>query len=296
MTIDLAAAEQFMHANARLLDRHRLAASVRNAPADKVLEALRPYQNPDGGFGHALEPDVRCPQSQPAATLQALQVLAGVQRLDHPMVAEAADWLESIAEPDGGVTTVLPTAAGHPHAPWMVPSHGSGFLTFALAATLWHAGSPHPWLQRATEWCWTELERPGDVGGYTVKFAVDFLDAVPDPGRAAGAVERLRPSIGADGCIRVPGGTEDEKIRPLDVSERPGTPSRALFTEDQIAADLVRLEQGQQDDGGWDVDYLHWSPGQSVEWRGIATLRALESLHAHGRLELPHGADSTRAG
>ena len=41
------------------------------------------------------------------------------------------------------------------------------------------------------------------------------------------------------------------------------------------------------DDGGWTVDFLHWSPGQSVEWRGMATLGALATLHTHGRIELP---------
>ena len=47
------------------------------------------------------------------------------------------------------------------------------------------------------------------------------------------------------------------------------------------------LEQGQQDDGGWMFDWLAWSPGQSVEWRGAMTLRALATLREHGRLELP---------
>ena len=285
MTINLESAEQFIHANARLIDRHRLAVLLHGAPVEPVLEALRPYRNSDGGFGHALEPDVRSPESQPAAVLHALEILAGVGALDHQWVADAADWVAAVAEPDGGVTTVLPSAAGHPHAPWMVPTSGSGFLTYAISGKLWHAASTHPWLHRATEWCWRELEATDAVGGYTIKFALDFLDAVPDPRRAAAAVERMRPHIGADGNVSVPGGTEDEKITPLDLSERPGAPSRDLFTRDQIEADLDRLENEQLDDGGWDFDFLHWSPGQAVEWRGAATLRALTTLRANGRLE-----------
>jgi hypothetical protein len=66
------------------------------------------------------------------------------------------------------------------------------------------------------------------------------------------------------------------------LSERTGGRSRALFTGDQIEADLDRLERGQQDDGGWTVDYLEWSPGQAVEWRGIMTLWVLTKLRAHG--------------
>jgi hypothetical protein len=151
--IDLDAAEQFVHANARLIDRHRLAVLLHGAPAGPVLDALRAYRTPDGGFGHALEPDVRCPGSQPSAVLQALEILAGLGELDDPLVGEIGDWLTAITNPDGGVPTVLPSAEGHPRAPWMVPAPESGFLTYALAAKLWQAGSSHPWLEAATGWC-----------------------------------------------------------------------------------------------------------------------------------------------
>jgi hypothetical protein len=39
--IDLDSAEQFMLANARLLDRHRFAVLLRGAPVAPVLDALR---------------------------------------------------------------------------------------------------------------------------------------------------------------------------------------------------------------------------------------------------------------
>jgi hypothetical protein len=282
--IDLDAAEQFVHANARLIDRHRLAVLLHGAPAGPVLDALRAYRTPDGGFGHALEPDVRCPGSQPSAVLQALEILAGLGALDDPLVGEIGDWLTTITNPDGGVPTVLPSAEGHPRAPWMVPAPESGFLTYALAAKLWQAGSSHPWLEAATGWCWTTIEAADGVGGYTVKFALDFLDAVPDPARAAAAVERFRSTLDADGNLPVEGGTADEKITPVTLSPHPGTPSRALFTSEQLDADLDRLEAGQHDDGGWDVDYLHWSPGQALDWRGIATVQAIATLRTNGRL------------
>jgi hypothetical protein len=289
MPVDVAFAERFVFANARLLERHRLAVLLHGAPVAPVLDALRAYRNPDGGFGHALEPDVRAPESEPAATLHALDVLAGIGALDDPMLADAAAWVATIADRDGGVPFVLPTAAAHPHAPWMVPSDGGSHLTFAIAGALWEAGSSEPWLQRATEWCWAKLERPDELSAYFVKFSLDFLDAVPDQERASAAIEDLRSRIGADGSIPVPGGTGDERLTPLTLSQRPGGRSRALFTDDQIEADLDLLERGQQDDGGWTFDWLAWSPGQSVEWRGAMTLRALATLGAHGRVELPHG-------
>jgi hypothetical protein len=288
MSVDVESAERFVLANARLLDRHRLAVLLHGAPVAPVLAALRAYRNPDGGFGHALEPDVRGPESEPAATLHALEVLGEIGALDDPMVGDAAAWVAAIADPGGGVPFVLPTAAAHPHAPWMVPSDGGSHLTFAIAGALWEAGSGEPWLQRATEGCWAKLERPDELSAYFVKFALDFLDAVPNQARAGAAIETLRDRIGPDGSIPVPGGTEDERLTPLTLSPRPGRRSRALFTDDQIEADLDGLQQGQEDDGGWTFDWLAWSPGQSVEWRGAMTLRALATLHAHRRIDLPH--------
>jgi hypothetical protein len=288
MPVDVGAAERFVLANARLLDRHRLAVLLHGAPVAPVIDALRGYRNPDGGFGHALEPDVRSPQSEPAATLHALQVLIGIGAADDPMVADAAAWIAAVADPDGGVPFVMPTAAAYPHAPWMAPSEGGSHLTFAIAGALWEAGSSEPWLRRATRWCWGRLERPEAVDGYWMKFALDFLDGVPDQPRADAAIERLRPQLGAEGSIPVPGGTENERLGPLELSARPGGRSRALFTERQIEAELDALERGQREDGGWTFDWLGWSPGQSVEWRGIMTLRALATLHAHGRMPGNH--------
>jgi hypothetical protein len=289
MSIDVDAAERFMLANARLLDRHRLAVLLYGEPTAPVLATLLGYRNRDGGFGHALEPDVRSPESEPAATLHALEVLAEVGELGDAMVADATAWLARVAEPDGGVPFVMPAAAAYPHAPWMVPSQGGSQLTFAIAGLLWKAGSSDPWLARATDWCWAKLDRPGEMGGYLVKFALDFLDSVPDEARARAVIGDLRAAIGADGSLPVPGGTEDERLTPLTLSQRPAGRSRALFTSAQIEADLDLLEGGQRDDGGWSFDWLGWSPGQSVEWRGIVTLRALATLAKHGRIALHQG-------
>jgi hypothetical protein len=283
---DLDAAAGFIWRHARLIDRHRYAHLFLGAEPEPIIRALRAYQNPDRGFGHALEPDIRAPSSEPSSTLHALVVLAEVGALADPMVGEAAAWVASIAEPDGGVPFSLPAAAAHPHAPFLSlpPSPGGSFFTLALAGLLWEAGSNEPWLERATEWSWERLEEPGDLEAYAVKCALDFLDRVPDETRAYDAVERLRPHFEADGSIPVRGGADDERLTALTLSPRPGLRSRLLFTEEQIEADLDGLAEGQQKDGGWMFDFGVWSSGQLAECRGLATLHALATLDAHGRL------------
>ena len=278
------AAARFVYANGRLLERHRLAALTDTAAVGSVIEALRGYRNDDGGFGHALEPDVRAPTSEPASTLAALEVLGEIGRLADAMVRDAATWIATIARDDGGIPFVLPAAAAFPRAPWMEPSAEASHLTFALAAALWQAGATGDWLERATDWCWATLEAVDEMSGYWVKFGLAFLDHAPDSERAERGVERLRTHVRGDGSVAVPGGTEHEALTPLDLSPRPGSRSRALFTDEQIQSDLNRLELGQQEDGGWMFDWLAWSPGQAVEWRGIVTVRALTTLAANGRV------------
>jgi hypothetical protein len=285
-SVDVDGAERFLLANARLLDRHRLAVLLRGAPVESVLAALRAYRNPDGGFGHALEPDIRAPSSEPSATMHALEVLEEVGARNDPMAAEAAAWVASIAEPDGGVPFSLPEAAAHPHAPFLTlpPSPGGSFFTLALAGLLWALGADEPWLQRATDWSWASLEDADDLEAYGVKCAIDFLDRVPNDARARDALERLRPAFRPDGSIPVRGGAENERLPALTLSPRPGLRSRALFTEEQIEADLDRLVEEQQRDGGWMFDFGVWSPGQLAEYRGLVTLQALATLDANGRL------------
>jgi hypothetical protein len=130
VSVDVDAAERFVFANARLLDRHRLAGLLHAAPVAPVLSALRGYRNVDGGFGLALEPDVRGPESEPASVLRALEVLIEIGAVADSLIADAAAWIEGTADPDGGVPFLMPSATRYPRAPWMVPADGGSFLTW----------------------------------------------------------------------------------------------------------------------------------------------------------------------
>ena len=71
-------AETFIWSNARLLERRLFAYHFRGGARQAVLAALRAYQNEDGGFGQALEPDIRCPDSQPVPVQHALEIMDAV--------------------------------------------------------------------------------------------------------------------------------------------------------------------------------------------------------------------------
>jgi hypothetical protein len=143
------------------------------------------------------------------------------------------------------------------------------------------AVAAHPWLGRATDWA-TEriaaLEEPGHAIAF--RYVLQLLDALD----ARDELERLGAHLPPDGRMPVAGGKPDEAMRPLDFSPQPGRPLRALLDPRTIEADLDRLQAEQHDDGGWDVDWQHWSPAGRLDWRGWATVRAVRMLGANGRL------------
>lgn len=278
MDINLAA--DFMATHARLLDRRRFQALMGERDPAGLLAALNAYRNPDGGYGWGLEPDLRSPESQPGAALHAFEVLEHLEGAREAV--ELCDWLASISLPDGGLPFALPLTNPAGDAPWWqgADQSASSLQITAISAAAAHrvpglAG--HPWLERATRYCLDTIDALDEAPhAYILCFAVHLLDAIQDTERLA----RLAKHIPADGIVRVEGGTEDESLHPLDFAPRPGTPARALFSPDVIAADLERLDALQQDDGGWVVDYAVISPAGAMDWRGHVTVSAVDILRA----------------
>src|SRR5215213_7159325 len=107
----LDAARAFIAAHARVLDRRRFERLFDGGEAGPVRDAVAAYRNADGGFGHALEPDGRCPGSQPAAMQLALRVLDECDAWDEDLVGGALGWLDAF---EVSVPFVLPSIEGWP--------------------------------------------------------------------------------------------------------------------------------------------------------------------------------------
>jgi hypothetical protein len=288
-TPDLDAAEHFLAAHARVLDRRRFAHLFRDGPAEAVRDAVAAYRNADGGFGHALEPDGRGPESQPAAVEAALRVLDEAGAWDPELVGGACDWLGSIAPREGGAPFVMPGVEGWPHAPWWRVDEGlpaSVITTGQIAGTLLRRRVEHPWLDQATEWLWRRAEDPGvpessPSAGYQVLGLVRFLDHVPDAERADAALDGLADHIAA--VVRSDPAAEGELQSPLDLAPEPRSRVRRLLDDDLVAAHLDALAAGAGRDGGWTFPWPAWSPAAEADWRGAVTVDALVVLRANAR-------------
>jgi hypothetical protein len=294
MTVDLAAAADFLAASARMLDRRRFQLLVAGGTPDAVLAAVDGYRNADGGYGWGLEPDLRSGASQPGGALHAFEVFADALPEVTGRAAELCDWLAEVTLPDGGLPFALPVPDPAACAPFWAsadPTASSLQITAVVAAAAHRvaaadpAVSEHPWLARATAFCLAAVVDPGPAHAMELAFAVRFLDAASQVApEAAELVDRLRPQVPEQGLLHVTGGAADEFMRPLDFAPAPGGPARALFAPGVVERDLDRLAGGQQPDGGWTVDFDSYSPAATLEWRGHATVQALVVLRDNGRL------------
>jgi hypothetical protein len=283
---DIDAAAQFIAGHARLLERRRFAYFEGDGSAEAVLRALEAYRNADGGLGH-LEPDLRTPTSQPSSLLYALEILHEVSAPDLSIALGGLDWLETITHDDGGIPFLLPSAYEWPHAPWWDAGDGgesSLLMTAGIAAMARRLGLEHPWIERASAFCWQELSDVRDASAYTLRYAVDFLDSAARDPRAMRVLDQARELIPDDGLLRVSIGAEGEALRPLDLAPRPDHLARSLYGDEVIERELTTLAEAQQPDGGWTFTWLAWNPAAELEWRGVVTVNALRTLREYGRL------------
>ncbi|MEO3828033.1 hypothetical protein [Actinomadura sp. B10D3] len=281
--MNLTKASAFMATHARPLDRRRFELLTGEGDRDALLAALNAYRNPDGGYGHGLEPDLRSRTSQPGPALHAFEVFEELGPATAPEAVALCDWLDSVALPDGGLPFGLhvPDPAGC--APFWAgadPTVSSLQITAVVAATAQRvavhdkAVASHPWLERATRYCLDALRAKDELHALELAFALWLADAVED----IEAIDLLGRHIPENGLVHVQGGQEDEMMRPLDFAPYPGRPVRRLFNDDLVAAELRRLDEEQQDDGGWRVDFASYSPAAELEWRGYATVKAVSIL------------------
>jgi hypothetical protein len=112
---------EFIYRNARPLDITRWQYHFEDGSKEAVLTALAAYQNEDGGFGHALEPDCWNPNSSPIQTWTATEILREIGFTDknHPVIKGILRYLASGQDFEGQFWyNAVESNNDYPHSPW----------------------------------------------------------------------------------------------------------------------------------------------------------------------------------
>ncbi|QQS38389.1 hypothetical protein IPM62_03315 [Candidatus Woesebacteria bacterium] len=119
--VSLEKAKEWIRNNGRPLEKSLVKFHFAGESSQGVISALKTFQNEDGGFGNAMEPDLRTPASSILGTSIALQVLRSleIEMGDLDFVKSAVQYiLKNYNEADQSWRIIPRKAEDAPHAPW----------------------------------------------------------------------------------------------------------------------------------------------------------------------------------
>ncbi len=274
---------KFIYRNARPLDFARWRYHFEGGSREEVLRALCAYQNEDGGFGHALEPDCWNPNSLPMGTWAATEYVREIGLTDrtHPLVQGILRYLESEKDFDSEKRLwldTIPSSNDYPGAFWWrydgKGSHGyTPNPTAALAgfiicyadrdSALWQRGASLA--REAFEWLVQNVPFDDEMKAscmvalyeYCLEAGTDFLD-----------MERFREllvrQVNHVICRDPEKWFTEYRPKPsMFIKDRtsPFLPGNESLAEEECR----RIRSNQEEDGGYPVTWT-WGTGYDREF------------------------------
>jgi hypothetical protein len=279
-------AKVFLYTQARLLERLLFAVRFENADPRSVGLLVSAYQNRDGGLGHALEPDLRSPRSQPLFIEIGLRAMHDAGCQDHKLSLSLCSFLETVCDESGLVPPILPDAYESPHAShWRGPQSPSVNPTASICGLLLDQGINHPWLARTTDTCCDRLIARPPNEAHELECAAVLADHLTDEDTGNRIGSMIASKLKTARFFIPDAPVRDYGLTPLHFAPSPDSRWNALFTSAQLQGHLEDLRTRQMDDGGWPISWKPPGSASECEWRGRWTLQAIDTLVAYGMLE-----------
>lgn len=295
------ASREFLEVTARPLEVAQFRHAFLGVPTEPVLNALRGFRNDDGGFGHALEPDLRTPDSSVLCTSIALRILRSLEiSTEHAFVSGSIGYLlASLDREQCGWRIIPETAESSPRAPWWYQKGREGsFDAFSLNPTAEILGYlfdnreqvGQEVVSAVSDRVFRELGRPLELEMHELLCCLRLFQTKHLPDKYRGQLlARLNQSIkGVVACD--PKDWTGYSLRPLQVADAPQSPFVAGL-RDAVADNLDYVIASQNADGSWtptwswdDAFPEAWAKAKD-EWSGVITLDNLLTLQRFGRIE-----------
>ncbi len=301
-----AQARKYLLASARPLEAAMYRYRFEEGDAEAVLTELAKFQNPDGGFGNALEPDLRSPASSPLATTTALQRLRMLNApAQHPLVAGAIRYL--VAAYDAAYQSwplVRPESEAAPHAPWWNQEGLEGrFGSFAVNPRAEVLGYFHEFAEETDAQAVTLrdtltpivfqdlLQRTEPLSGDAFLCCQRLVDSPGVPSSMAVDLQRWLLRMADTAVATEPAAWSGYVLLPLQVAPNRTAPMGIPLAH-VLPANLDFVIDSQAEDGSWAPTWSWFGaypedwPLAERDWRGVLTLERLEWLHAYDRIEM----------
>lgn len=284
--------------SARPLDRALWRFHFEGGPAEDVWVELGRFRNDDRGFGHALEPDLRAPESSVLATTYALDVAVQLGDSSHELVDDAVGHLVDVLDHHRGVWRFLPEEmTPAPHAPWWDQEQlDETFAGFAI----------NPRAKVVAHLIWADRPQGAEIVERLVPPLVDLIDRLAPPldvnsiecirelghrldeARAASVLRRY-DDLAAASVVTDEEAWAGYGVRPLDAVRDPSEPLYERL-RDLVDRHLDFEIDRQSPDGSWAPTWSWFGshdetwPVAEVEWKGHLTVETVRTLRRFGRV------------
>ena len=226
-------AADYLRNEARPLERALFAYHFEGRGRTAVLAALVPYQNADGGFGRALEPDMRAEASSVVATTIALDILrrVGANEETSGLPAALVYLMDNYDVETERWPIISPAVEDAPHAPWWdFAASATNFRGFwanpraSVVGYLWQYRKlvPSPFVEGALRLAATDLLTYSQtMEMHDLICYVDLLETEDLPGEMReNMIDKLRRVV-ARSVVMNPTEWNDYNLKPLAVVRSP---------------------------------------------------------------------------
>ncbi len=299
----------WIYRNSRQLDLAMWQFEFEHGNNDNVLSALSHYQNVDGGFGNALEPDCWNPNSSPYTTLIAVSKLHDISftNTSHPIMQGIIRFFESGVHFNGdGWLFSIPSNNVYPRAPWWTYDpkaneyEHKGVTLGIVCFVLQFVNRESELYKKAfaiANKLLSELKEPGNLGDMGVSGYCMILEKIKQLNLAdqfdmafySAAVKRLVDNA----IVRDISQWANYSVRPSQFIFTPDSPYLE-GNEDIVEKELDYLIDTRPDNGVWGITWQWWENYEKYPkefaisenwWKADKAISALKLLRNFGRLE-----------
>lgn len=263
MAASARAARDYLYAHGTLWERALYAYLFEGGSLARLHACLATYQNADGGYGHAFEHDIRCPDSHPLALEFLLSVLRICEIPAGDLLAGTATWLETQLLPDGSLRN--PAAVlDYPHAPWW--QRGGQDVPIAIVGNLHSQGQSSPaLLDAAARWAKLHMT-PSQIRANEWLFLCyrpyEYYFALPE----SDPVRECRAAT-LENIVQLAENMPPAQTYSLFFfATDPASPVTQALPNGFLENALETLYESQQEDGSWPDQHslAHWYPYTTI--------------------------------
>lgn len=276
MTISVRKARDYVFGSGTLFERSLFSYVFEGGALARVHQCLLAYKNPDGGWGHGLEHDLKAPDSHPAALEYLLTLIRDHDLPVDGLLDGTPAWLEHNRCDDGSLKN--PQAlADYPLAPWWA-EWGGQKAPDSIVGNLTRLGLVTPSLAESTR-RWAQANHTLDSIAanewlFMAYHAFDYFMNVQDfPDLDSYRLATVQNIV--ECAINAP---EKQYYTLFSFAPAPDAPVARALPDGLIERALDYLQATQRADGGWNDEHNmpHWQPS--------VTIGVLHTLQRYGRL------------